>query len=136
MFFSSRRRHTSGALVTGVQTCALPICFALGLWQWLYLEPGAFEPDPAKDAAWNRGAYLVRHVTHCGECHSPRGRLGAVDHARDLTGSPAGPDGDRVPGLIEDLADWSESDIAYALKIGMTPEGDFLRDAIDRKSVV
>src|SRR3546814_2921810 len=26
MFFSSRRRHTSCALVTGVQTCALPIC--------------------------------------------------------------------------------------------------------------
>src|SRR3546814_7968025 len=26
LFFSSRRRHTSGALVTGVQTCALPIC--------------------------------------------------------------------------------------------------------------
>src|SRR3546814_3141765 len=29
-FFSSRRRHTSCALVTGVQTCALPICQALG----------------------------------------------------------------------------------------------------------
>src|SRR3546814_11881910 len=28
------------------------------------------------------------------------------------------------------LADWSESDIAYALKIGMTPEGDFLSDAM------
>src|SRR3546814_8598673 len=28
-FFSSRRRHTSGALVTGVQTCALPICTVL-----------------------------------------------------------------------------------------------------------
>src|SRR3546814_5338284 len=26
-FFSSRRRHTMCALVTGVQTCALPICF-------------------------------------------------------------------------------------------------------------
>src|SRR3546814_483647 len=25
LFFTSRRRHTSGALVTGVQTCALPI---------------------------------------------------------------------------------------------------------------
>src|SRR3546814_2635729 len=25
-FFSSRRRHTICALVTGVQTCALPIC--------------------------------------------------------------------------------------------------------------
>src|SRR3546814_8244737 len=28
-FFSSRRRHTRCALVTGVQTCALPICPAL-----------------------------------------------------------------------------------------------------------
>src|SRR3546814_12904728 len=28
-FFSSRRRHTRCALVTGVQTCALPICAAL-----------------------------------------------------------------------------------------------------------
>src|SRR3546814_10686632 len=27
-FFSSRRRHTRCALVTGVQTCAFPICFA------------------------------------------------------------------------------------------------------------
>src|SRR3546814_1879970 len=31
-FFSSRRRHTRCALVTGVQTCALPICFAYELW--------------------------------------------------------------------------------------------------------
>src|SRR3546814_5817122 len=29
-FFSSRRRHTRCALVTGVQTCALPICFVIG----------------------------------------------------------------------------------------------------------
>src|SRR3546814_4350752 len=28
-FFSSRRRHTRCALVTGVQTCALPICINL-----------------------------------------------------------------------------------------------------------
>src|SRR3546814_5315309 len=29
-FFSSRRRHTRCALVTGVQTCALPIYGAIG----------------------------------------------------------------------------------------------------------
>src|SRR3546814_8788886 len=29
-FFSSRRRHTSCAFVTGVQTCALPICTKRG----------------------------------------------------------------------------------------------------------
>src|SRR3546814_13686332 len=31
VFFSSRRRHTRCALVTGVQTCALPICIS-GFW--------------------------------------------------------------------------------------------------------
>src|SRR3546814_5664998 len=30
-FFSSRRRHTRCALVTGVQTCALPICLERGI---------------------------------------------------------------------------------------------------------
>src|SRR3546814_2562140 len=31
-FFSSRRRHTRCALVTGVQTCALPICSVPTIW--------------------------------------------------------------------------------------------------------
>src|SRR3546814_6302055 len=35
-FFSSRRRHTRCALVTGVQTCALPIYFAPPLLFGLY----------------------------------------------------------------------------------------------------
>src|SRR3546814_16573785 len=30
-FFSSRRRHTRCALVTGVQTCALPICYFVAI---------------------------------------------------------------------------------------------------------
>src|SRR3546814_967916 len=42
-FFSSRRRHTRGALVTGVQTCALPISFK------------AFAPEKVAPAA----IYLV-----------------------------------------------------------------------------
>src|SRR3546814_9824740 len=32
-FFSSMRRHTRCALVTGVQTCALPISHVYGRWQ-------------------------------------------------------------------------------------------------------
>src|SRR3546814_1065282 len=35
-FFSSRRRHTRCALVTGVQTCALPILAAARFWIWLF----------------------------------------------------------------------------------------------------
>src|SRR3546814_7709372 len=38
-FFSSRRRHTSCALVTGVQTCALPILS--GHYPVLYTGPNA-----------------------------------------------------------------------------------------------
>src|SRR3546814_112654 len=41
-FFSSRRRHTRCALVTGVQTCALPICIPgllLAAWVATLKEP-------------------------------------------------------------------------------------------------
>src|SRR3546814_3811778 len=40
-FFSSRRRHTRCALVTGVQTCALPISLRLPSEQLATLPPGA-----------------------------------------------------------------------------------------------
>src|SRR3546814_4506046 len=46
-FFSSRRRHTSCALVTGVQTCALPIC--TGLYFRALLQ--GLSPMPEADAA-------------------------------------------------------------------------------------
>src|SRR3546814_6631111 len=37
-FFSSRRRHTRCALVTGVQTCALPICKTVAIPFWYSLH--------------------------------------------------------------------------------------------------
>src|SRR3546814_5018985 len=48
-FFSSRRRHTSCALVTGVQTCALPILWLINLPTGLLLVLlGGFIPESAK----------------------------------------------------------------------------------------
>ncbi|QDZ29303.1 c-type cytochrome [Noviherbaspirillum sp. UKPF54] len=47
--------------------------WGLSLWNWAFLENQPFKPDPAKDAAWNRGAYLVQGLGHCGACHTPRG---------------------------------------------------------------
>src|SRR3546814_3840255 len=44
-FFSSRRRHTRCALVTGVQTCALPIC-----WQRLLVALYAQTEQPLEAA--------------------------------------------------------------------------------------
>src|SRR3546814_4063793 len=47
-FFSSRRRHTSCALVTGVQTCALPI-----------FRPAHGEPGPQAQACRARKGQAV-----------------------------------------------------------------------------
>src|SRR3546814_9638000 len=40
-FFSSRRRHTRGALVTGVQTCALPIFAIIYVVLWSVINDDA-----------------------------------------------------------------------------------------------
>jgi mono/diheme cytochrome c family protein len=103
-------------------------------WQLSYFEPARFEPDETRSAAWNRGAYLVRHLGHCGECHTPRGTLGALLHDRELTGNPKGADGEGVPNITADRKDgigkWSLSDIEYFLDIGMLPDGDFAGGAM------
>src|SRR3546814_6091634 len=50
-FFSSRRRHTRCALVTGVQTCALPILSDGSYWQF---RSGAGEVA-IEDSLWVDG---------------------------------------------------------------------------------
>jgi len=99
------------------------------VWNLLNFTPGRFTPDPARDAAWNRGAYLVRHVGHCGECHTPRNALGGLDHARELAGNPAGPEGKSVPDITQNpeagIGRWSAEDIVFMLETGLLPDGDF-----------
>lgn len=47
--------------------------WGLALWNLAFLDTTPFRADPAKDAVWNRGAYLVQGLGHCGACHTPRG---------------------------------------------------------------
>ena len=58
-------------------------------WNLLFLRHGPFEPDPARDAAWNRGAYLVEGLGHCGACHTPRNALGAERTGQRFAGGEA-----------------------------------------------
>ncbi len=106
-----------------------------GVWQWLYLEARSFAPDPDRDAAWNRGAYLVRHLGHCAECHSPRGWLGAVDRDRALAGNLQGPDGKKVPNITprkeDGIGGWSETDLTFFFKTGFLPDGDVAGGAME-----
>jgi mono/diheme cytochrome c family protein len=64
------------------QANALPFPFNIRLlmagWNLLFLRSEVFEPDPDRDAEWNRGAYIVEGLGHCGACHSPRNILGAA----------------------------------------------------------
>ena len=100
-------------------------------WRLLYFSAGPLEPDPARSTEWNRGAYLVNAVTHCGECHTPRNFLGALDKAHRFAGARlAGPTAKRVPNITPHPSDgigaWSLEDIATVLKTGMTADGDFV----------
>ncbi|HEX4511331.1 MAG TPA: cytochrome c, partial [Burkholderiaceae bacterium] len=47
--------------------------WAVSLWNVAFLDSGTYRTDPAHDARWNRGAYLVQGLGHCGACHTPRG---------------------------------------------------------------
>jgi mono/diheme cytochrome c family protein len=47
-------------------------------WNLVNNPDARFSPDPAQSAAWNRGAYLVAALGHCGECHTPRNFMQAL----------------------------------------------------------
>jgi mono/diheme cytochrome c family protein len=51
--------------------------WVLAGWKLLFFREGAFRPDGARGAEWNRGAYLAEGLGHCGACHTPRNALGA-----------------------------------------------------------
>ncbi|RDD61998.1 hypothetical protein DRB17_10535 [Ferruginivarius sediminum] len=109
---------------------AFPYNFRLALWpwRWLYFDSAPFQPDPDRSAEWNRGAYLVNHLGHCGECHTPRNALGAKDEARHLAGNPEGPEGKAVPNITpheaNGVGDWDTADLTFFLKTGFLPDGD------------
>lgn len=56
-------------------------------WKLLFVDFGRYRPDPGKSEQWNRGAYLVEGVTHCGACHTPRNLLGAEKKSEAFAGA-------------------------------------------------
>ena len=83
---------------------------------------------PVKDETDARGAYLVRHLGHCGECHTPRTVFGSLRAGNDLAGSPKDSSGRGAPvidGRSLEAAGWTQADLEFFLEIGMLPDGDF-----------
>lgn len=106
----------------------LSMRWPLAFWNRAFHDDARFVADPAKSVEWNRGAYLVQGLGHCGTCHTPRG---AAFQELDLDGhgphylagsrlddtSPINLRGDKGSGL----GDWSKPDIVALLKTGRTP---------------
>lgn len=57
-----------------------------GGWKLLFLRGDDIKPDPSRDAAWNRGHYLVAGLGHCSACHTPRNSFGAEKRDRAFSG--------------------------------------------------
>ncbi|TDR23755.1 cytochrome c [Marinicella litoralis] len=97
---------------------------------WRYLQAGwklisvdlkPYQPDPEKSALWNRGAYLVEGVTHCGACHTPRNAVGAERNSDKFEGAII--DDWVAPALSannESSLTWSAAEFSEYLKTGAT----------------
>jgi alcohol dehydrogenase (quinone), cytochrome c subunit len=97
----------------------------LKFWNIVFLDKNVYKDKTGKDVAWNRGAYLIQGLGHCGSCHTPRG-IAFQEKALDESGSAfltggvldnwfaANLTGDHNAGLGR----WSEADVAQFLKTG------------------
>lgn len=94
-------------------------------WNWLFHSAA---PAPASSqgnsAQWQRGRYLADVLGHCGECHTPRGKLGQLIEGKTLQGGNLGrfiaPD--ITPhGLAQ--RGWTAADLSRFLATGIAPQG-------------
>jgi len=97
----------------------------LAIWNLVFTSGGSYVARSDHDADWNRGAYLVQGLGHCGACHTPRGfafQEKALDESDSqyLAGSLL--DAWYAPGLRGDvrtgLGTWSKDDLVDFLKNG------------------
>ena len=88
----------------------------------LFFTPGEFKPDPKRSDEFNRGAYLVEGLGHCGACHTPFNAFGASQDDKYLQGNQI--DNWTAPNITNDpqagLGKWSADDIVQYLKTGQT----------------
>ena len=68
-------------------------------WKLLFHDEGPFRPEPSKDSEWNRGAYLVEGIGHCGACHTTRNRFGAAPKTGAAAYAGGNVEGWHVPPL-------------------------------------
>lgn len=67
----------------------LNVRLVLAGWKLLFFDRGGYRNVASQSDEWNRGAYLVNGLGHCGACHTPRNMLGAERKGARLAGGEA-----------------------------------------------
>jgi mono/diheme cytochrome c family protein len=96
-------------------------------WKMLYFTPGQGGATPSASDPIARGAYLVRALGHCGECHTPRDMMGGIKTDAWLAGTrmPKG----KMPNITPTrLKKWKDSDLREYFATGNAPSGDLALD--------
>ena len=88
-------------------------------WNALFHQAKPFQADATRSDAWNRGAYLVEGLGHCGACHSPRNGLGAERQDAYLAGGfSEGWEAPPLTSLSQAPIRWSEDEFFNYLRTG------------------
>jgi mono/diheme cytochrome c family protein len=92
----------------------------MGIWSALFNPDRRFTPNVQRSAEWNRGAYLAEGLAHCGDCHTPRNSLQALDNRRKFSGALTA--GWRAYNITSDqttgVGFWSDESLAQYLATG------------------
>lgn len=83
--------------------------WAMAIWNWIVFDSARFKPDPKRTPEWNRGAYLVEVLGHCGACHTPRNRFMAEVSANGYQGSAL-----REHVTVDKVRDWAAVNLTSA----------------------
>lgn len=108
--------------------------WGLAVWNWLFLDDQPFSPVAGQDAAWNRGAYIVQGLGHCGACHTPRG-IGFQEKTQSEAGKHGSYflAGETVEGWralsLRNL--WTAEQTAEMLKTGRNSHGTVSGNMVD-----
>ena len=92
----------------------------MAIWGAMFNPDKRFSPNAAMSAQWNRGAYLAEALEHCGECHTPRNLLQALNHRKKYAGGAI--EGWHAYNITRDkdsgVGAWSDADLLQYLSSG------------------
>jgi mono/diheme cytochrome c family protein len=117
---------------------ALNFRWPMAIWNVLFNHTGPYVADKTHDAEWNRGAYLVEGLGHCGACHTPRAvtlQEKALDASSPNFLAGANIDGWSAANLRGNvrtgLGSWSQDDVVEFLKHGHNRFGTAFGSMVD-----